>query len=857
MFEFVLSVGDMPSSRDTVRAERNGRFKSRRRDSGNSEGNRHNFEVSDKRHRKHGKSKSSGRKKKKRSRDKSLESPTKVASSLKPLVEYSDVSSEDLSEPEAGEIQSEDSRGNSYTDGEVPESLLQRRYYGGVSPRANLGASPISASPTSPTQQHRLLAKHYPLGEEQQPSQLTMIRKSPEFSEDTRRYGKRKEKKHKREKKKKRSLSPFSNTTKKKKRKSKRHSRSASPSRVIGDIDSVSPEHMKGTASWTKSPPLPLKDNTSPISPATPQDNRVLSDMDLDSPVREVRNAPSPSPTVPQSPHTPLLPPRPQSPDSNKMNHGMKHSPDRQKHSPIGHIRRNNSDSPIHGSSRKRPHSPSPIPRRRDHSPPRRRDFSPNAMSRMRHSPAPMPRMRHSPSPSSLRRREYSTSPLRHRRRDMQGGGGGTSGMGTGPGSPSSKRRRREEPDRRHKHHDKERREKRKSASIRSPIPSRLPMPLSRSRSRSPGRWRKVQSRSRSRSRRRSRTPKKSRSPSKSHKSSRKHKSKSPRPSRIPSPSPHRSRAKSPSSITAKNLRVQAKISETSLFAELVKNRNMRELAMKKLQAANEKANNQDDVQIIEGVDEKDSLENKETDKSGISPNKNQQNVQIQDIPVPTLSLTVDDIPIAAKTPPLPAHMPKLMVASPQYSPNSFSGTGSNSETPVHNNLTSVPPPPPTGSQGPPLPSALPPLPQSETAKVPAQLPNVVPIPVPAPVPVTIHNPVPTPSPIAVLPNLSVPPPPLPIPVPAPNSAIAKFNTPNNLVQIKSNDPPKPPIVAFKTKSLSRLPLPPGINQNDLESIDSPPSRSPTPPPKIKLSHTPSGKSTTRKSIKDLPMPPG
>ena len=116
--------------------------------------------------------------------------------------------------------------------------------------------------------------------------------------------------------------------------------------------------------------------------------------------------------------------------------------------------------------------------------------------------------------------------------------------------------------------------------------------------------------------------------------------------------------------------------------------------------------------------------------------------------------------------------------------------------------------------------------------------------------------------------------------------AIAKYSTPNNLVTVPiKSDTPKPQLV-FKTKSLSKLPLPPGINQNDLESIDSPPSRSPSPPsniittphvkpktPKpvtpIQKSHTltpkltPStSKSVTgtpkiKKSIKDLPMPPG
>lgn len=374
-------------------------------------------------------------------------------------------------------------------------------------------------------------------------------------------------------------------------------------------------------------------------------------------------------------------------------------------------------------------------------------------------------------------------------------------------------------------------------------------LPLSRSRSRSPGRWRKVQSRSRSRSRRRSRTPKKSRSPSKSHKSTRKHKSKSPRPSRIPSPSPHRSRARSPSSITARNLRVQAKISETSLFAELVKDRNMRELAYKKLQAAKEKAVTQDEVQIIEGTDEKDasnaSSENKpSTDNKDKYINhkeqlkttsENMKPVDLVDIPVPIS----DDNGIAGKTPPLP-------ITQTVNAPSVIHGANQHPPMIVYTSPTTTNVCPVTVTSSPSFPAVTnlqaPPLPQSETANAAGLVSMPVPIPVPVP----------------VLPNLSVPPPPIPIPVPAPNTAMSKFNPPNNLVPLKSVDPPKPPIVAFKTKSLSRLPLPPGINQNDLESIDSPPSRSPSPPSKAQMKFPASTpKPPQKKSIKDLPMPPG
>lgn len=435
--------------------DHNGRFRSRRRGSTGSDVNRHSLESSDKRHRRHGKSKSSGKKKKKRSRDKSVENvPTVASSVVKPLVEYSDVSSEDLSEPEAGEIQSEDSRGNSYTDGEVPEPLLQRRYYGG-SPVRTLGASPISLSP-SPPLPHRHSGRHYSPNDQQQP---TTTMHGAEYEEESRRYARRKEKKHKREKKKKKSLSPSSNSSKKKKRKSKRHSHSISPhggATAVPEDICVTPEHEK-IANWSESPPLPLKDNMSPISPATPHEQRCLSDVEMDIP-RQPRNVtPPPLPSMRQteSPHTPLLPPRAATPESNKAS--LKHSPDRErdKRSPSIHARRGSvSPGPVAiGSARRRPHSPSPPSRRRDHSPPRRRDFSP--------VPVLHSRLRHSPSPATVRRREFSPSPVSHRRRTDT------------ISSPPSKRRRREESDRRHRHHEKDRRDKRKSRSTRSPTSSR------------------------------------------------------------------------------------------------------------------------------------------------------------------------------------------------------------------------------------------------------------------------------------------------------------------------------------------------------------------------------------------------
>lgn len=401
----------MPRSRDVELGERNGRIRSRRHDSGGSDSCRHPT-APDKRHRKRAKSKSFGKKKKKSSRDKSVENVRSIASSTKPLVEYSDVSSEDLSGPEAGEIQSEDSRGNSFTEGDAPDSFLQRRYYGSSQPPTAAAATAAHMSPITSSPSPAALPLPEPLMGE-------------DFGQDdSRKYAKRKEKKHKRDRKKKRSQSPSSSIGKKKKRKSRRPS--PSPPRLVCEV-------MMPEQSWDE---LPLKDDTSPISPATPQDRRSLSDMDLGSPpeasppqevalLANLRNL--------ESPHTPLLPPKALSPERAKvMSPEVKHlaSPPRKGGSP-GHVRR-------------RPQSPSPpIMRRREHSPARKREYSPMAM---------LTRARHSPSPG-LRRREFSPSPGVTRRR-------------SGDNSPLSKRRR-DESSRRHRRHDKGR-DKRKSGN-RSP----------------------------------------------------------------------------------------------------------------------------------------------------------------------------------------------------------------------------------------------------------------------------------------------------------------------------------------------------------------------------------------------------
>ena len=140
-----FSVGDMPSSRDV---ERNGRVSEHRRRSSNAQrsdasgsdidggGVQPNMDSESNRNRygrrhsgSHGRISGNNKKsrKKRHSRECSsgdVDNPVvSVASSVvKPLVEYSDVSSEDLSGPEAGEIQSDESTHVSLSEGEVSPS---------------------------------------------------------------------------------------------------------------------------------------------------------------------------------------------------------------------------------------------------------------------------------------------------------------------------------------------------------------------------------------------------------------------------------------------------------------------------------------------------------------------------------------------------------------------------------------------------------------------------------------------------------------------------------------------------------------------------------------------------------------
>lgn len=108
--------------------------------------------------------------------------------------------------------------------------------------------------------------------------------------------------------------------------------------------------------------------------------------------------------------------------------------------------------------------------------------------------------------------------------------------------------------------------------------------------------------------------------------------------------------------------------------------------------------------------------------------------------------------------------------------------------------------------------------------------------------------------------QISLPPaepkPPMPDSAPPPLPSAAPKAVPaltNNMVPKAPLPPDGEKAAANKPKSVTKLPMPPGINQTDLEVIESPPSRSPTPTPVVKAKTPP----PSRKGIMNLPMPPG
>lgn len=109
----------------------------------------------------------------------------------------------------------------------------------------------------------------------------------------------------------------------------------------------------------------------------------------------------------------------------------------------------------------------------------------------------------------------------------------------------------------------------------------------------------------------------------------------------------------------------------------------------------------------------------------------------------------------------------------------------------------------------------------------------------------------------------------IPIPETAPINVESKKNEPalgsNNIetsnISLDSHpseaqpEPMETNSVKTKPKSVTKLPMPPGMEDTELEAIESPPSSISSPVSSPKREKSPPH--NTRKSIKDLPMPPG
>ncbi|XP_044753976.1 cyclin-dependent kinase 12 isoform X1 [Coccinella septempunctata] len=626
------------------------------------------------RHGKHAKDKPKKTKKRK-TRDEQSKSPD--SSAVKPLVEYSDVSSEDLSAPEAGEIQSGEGSLSQSDEGEImnrssrynrypviDEGYLYRRQSLIDSPtarrshRLDPSMVPRSPSPSLLLSRERKLSvssksssnelRHKKLLESS-PNNYRVMRSPPYIDYDTdRKKRKKKDKKHKKDKK-----------GKKKKKKSKHRSRSSSvSSKDSGSVDDrPSPKALKKINSSLD--PEPLSDWEPQDVLKKEKENTSFMDNKIDecSPVSNDSHIASPEPIEERSPtpRSATPPPKP----TYKSYH-VRDSP----HTPPIHHKHNNmarSNSPIIVDDHISLPSVSP----------RANPYSPDLI--LRHH-----------APSSRR----SVTPTKRRRSDRDS----------------------------HRKHRRERERSRRDSRSRSPIPRR--------RSRSPSYKRHY-----------------TRSPSRS---SRKKRSRTPRRDRERTPTRNKYRSPSPHSI--KSSKLKNKITDASLFAEMVKDRHKRELELKKLEKELEsKSEKKPEQEIVTDLT---------TNNDGAHAVNNNGNTVIP--------MDIDDIPI-------PSEVGDISLPLEQQTDSS---TPSNVQQPSE-------------------------------------------------------------KPVSVTP---------------PNNVSKIVEDSNSAADVSTNNKPK---------SVTNLPLPPGIDHTELETIESPPSRSPSPvkaaPPPLPPTKP---RTPPRKSIMNLPMPP-
>lgn len=676
--------------------------------------------------------------------------PPKGSGGAKPLVEYSDVSSEDLSGPEAGEIQSEAEF--SFSDEE--ELGMRRnthhrsssgRYSGGVGGtsinvadeeyymrqhvhrsrqrqieiHSHSGGGGLAATP-SPIPTSRRERKHSVSSRSSRSSDLRHRRKQaveptspvefapvilspPQIDYDLeRKKRKKKEKKHKEKKAK-----------KKKKKKSKHRSRSTSlssesgsesPQAGEGETTKVSPGEKEQLSDWEANAEAtaaaekiavdcsPVSNESDiPMSPPLPEESshhRSREEKDKEKEKEREREKKENA--------------RPRTPPMNDHHRPSRDSP----HTPPISVSSRNSKGGEDSADRSRDKHYSPIV----HSP--YRNPSPENYSR-------------SLSPGSRRRRDVTHSSHKH------------------PHQHQSSRYRKEREKVKRRLSRSPHRRGRSSRSVspvytRKPAYSRSPVrPSKRLRSRSP------------RERVRERTPPR-------------------RSGVVPSSTASEKRSPSPHSISSSKLK--NKITDTSLFAELVKDKHKRALELKKLeQKLESKPDEANNVSVNQNANSTGTPGNSSTSASA-PVTTNTTPVEILDDVVDSSKVdNVETVPMDIDNIPIPADESGFIEVMPPHKVNDISLPNNNNGTPAGN-----------GFEAPPLPPSAPPQPFR----------------------MVIHT--------------------------------------KELSEL--GKAPK------KTKSITKMPLPPGMKHQDLEVIESPPSRTPSPPVKQK---TP-----PKKGIMNLPMPP-
>ncbi|CAH1397370.1 unnamed protein product [Nezara viridula] len=448
--------------------------------------------------------------KKLKKKKKSLKDNMKSRSHIKPLVEYSDVSSEELSSPEAGEIQSEDSHSGHL---DFHPNLIHGKPYPFRRVSTDSRDSYTTQSPSHDSRRHW----------ENIEIQLQRHRLSGSPSS----YSSRSVK----EKKKKSSKKHSPGHRKKKKKRSKSQERIKSP---------IEEELLKNR------PELLLKLLDTECYGRSFQNDRFFSEG-VRTPIESKNGPPCPIPiSSPNSmclgaisPHTPPLVSRKRLPVTPEE--------------PL-----EEGERPTRSPTPKQSPSPKPVGKEEMKKHKRRSDD--------RHGTSSKTRSWRSRSPSSSRVRRRSHSAERDERRWKEKD---SPSRRSHHDSPHYRKRRKERESSKERRRDRTR-EKHKKRRHHSRSKSRSPMRIRRSVSRGHS-WR------------RSRTPRVSRSPI-THPKSPNH--------RRSSVKRHISKSRSKSPATLRRVRAfsaKAKMSETSLFAELVKDRNMRELAMKRIAELSEK----------------------------------------------------------------------------------------------------------------------------------------------------------------------------------------------------------------------------------------------------------------------------